>query len=60
MHIYKKVMTESENDEIRLQDPLAGKLYTLLNQQRDYISHPLSLVGPGLSLCVVPYLSLTI
>lgn len=45
-------MTESENDEIRLHDPLAGKLYTLLNQQRNYFSQPLSLLGPGrIPLC---------
>lgn len=45
-------MTESENGEIRLQEPLAAKLYTLLNQQCNYFSQPLSLLGPGrIPLC---------
>lgn len=49
-------MAESVNDKIRLQDPLAGKLYILPNQQSDYISQALSLFGPKHILlhCILP------
>lgn len=46
------------DDEIRLQDPLAGRLYTPPNQQGDYFCWPLPLLGPKAivlySLCSSP------